>query len=202
MKITAIVGSYRRGGIVESAVDEILAAAAEGGAEVEKIHLLDRRVEFCTNCRACTLEAGAGRGRCSIQDDVPAILDALDGSDAILLASPVNFWTVTALMKRLVERLVCYGYWPWGGTPKSRRRRTKRAAIVLASAAPALAARWGCGAGRLLRRVAQLLGARRVEALWIGLARPSPEAGLPESARARARALGRRIAASERPGPG
>jgi NAD(P)H-dependent FMN reductase len=195
VKVTAIVGSYRRGGVVESAVDEILGAAKGQGTRVEKIHLLDRHVEFCTNCRACTLEPGAERGRCVVQDDVRAILDALDESDVIVLASPVNFWSVTALMKRFIERTVCYGYWPWGGGPTPRRPRTKRAIVVAASAAPTVMARWGTDAGKLLRRVAHLLGAKRVDTLWIGLARRTPDAGLPPRARARAQALGRRIVA-------
>ncbi len=198
MKIIAIVGSYRRGGIVESAVDELLAAAAKDGAEVEKIHLLDRHVEFCTNCRACTLEPGAERGRCTLADDVPAILDSIDASDAIVLASPVNFWTVTALMKRFIERTVCYAHWPWGGGPKPRRVPHKRAVVVTASAAPALVARWGTSAGKLLRRVAQLLGAKRVDTLWIGLARRTATEGLPDKARTRARHLGQRLAAGLR----
>ncbi len=193
MRVTAIVGSYRRGGIVESAVDELLAAARVQGAEVEKVNLLDRQVEFCTNCRTCTAEPGPERGRCVIADDVPAILDTLEASDVFVLASPVNFWTVTALMKRFVERTLCYGYWPWGGGPKPRRARTRRAILILASAAPAVMARWGTDAGKLLRRVAHLLGARRVDTLWIGLARRSADAGLPARARARAQALGRRI---------
>jgi len=195
VKITAIVGSYRRGGIVESAVDELLAAAKASGAGVEKVNLLDRRVEFCANCRNCTTEPGPDRGRCLIADDVPAILDTLEASDAFVLAAPVNFWTVTALMKRFVERTVCCGYWPWGGGPQPRRPPTKRAIVITASAAPALMARWGTDAGKLLRRVAGLLGAKQVETLWIGLARRTPDAGLPEKARARARVLGRRLAA-------
>ena len=196
MKIAAIVGSYRHGGIVESAVDDLLAAARAAGAETETIHLLDRRVEFCANCRHCTLEPGPDRGHCLIADDVPAILDTIENSDAFVLAAPVNFWTVTALMKRFVERTVCCGYWPWGGGPKPRRTPTKRAVVVTASAAPALMARWGTDAGRLLRRVARLLGAKRVETLWIGLVRRTPDAGLPEKARARAHAMGRRLARS------
>ena len=194
MKIAAIVGSYRRGGIVESAVDELLAAAETSGAEVEKVHLLERRVEFCVNCRNCTVEPGPDRGRCLIADDVPAILDTLEASDAFVLAAPVNFWTVTALMKRFIERSVCCGYWPWGGGPTPRRLPTKRAIVITASAAPAFMARWGTDAGKLLRRVARLLGAKQVEMLWIGLARQTPDAGLPEKARSRAQALGRRLA--------
>jgi NAD(P)H-dependent FMN reductase len=151
-------------------------------------------VEFCANCRTCTAEPGPNRGRCLIADDVPAILDKIDASDAIVLATPVNFWTVTALMKRFIERTVCYAHWPWGASPKPRRTQDKRAIIVTASAAPALLGRWGTDATKLLRRVARLLGAGRVETLWIGLARRTPDAGLSEKARARARALGRRIA--------
>ena len=194
MKITAILGSYRRGGIVESAVDELLAAAETRGAVVEKIHLLDRRVEFCANCRNCTTEPGPDRGRCLIADDVPDILDALDASDAFVLAAPVNFWTVTALMKRFIERTVCCGYWPWGGAPKPRRPPTKRAIVITASAAPALMARWRTDAGKLLHRVARLLGAKQVDTLWIGLARRTPDEGLPDRPRARARTLGQRLA--------
>lgn len=196
MKITAIVGSYRRGGIVESAVDELLGAARAAGADVEKVNLLDRRVEFCTNCRTCTSEAGIERGPCQIQDDVPGILDALERSDAFVLASPMNFGTVTALMKRFIERTVCYGYWPWGGGPKDRGRpRTKRAVLLAASAAPALLARWTTSMPKLLKQVAGLLGAGKVETLWIGLARATPEAGLSDKARERARRIGQRLAA-------
>jgi NAD(P)H-dependent FMN reductase len=139
--------------------------------------------------------AGPDRGRCLIADDVPAILDALEASDAFVLAAPVNFWTVTALMKRFIERTVCCGYWPWGGAPKPRRSPGKRAAVITASAAPAIMARFGTNAGKLLRRVARLLGAKQVDTLWIGLARRTSDAGLPDNARARARALGRRLAA-------
>ncbi|MFB3819607.1 MAG: flavodoxin family protein [Candidatus Methylomirabilales bacterium] len=195
MKITAIVGSYRRGGIVESAVDELLGAARAAGADVEKVNLLDRRVEFCANCRACTLEPGLERGTCPIQDDVPGILDALEQSDAFILASPMNFGTVTALMKRFIERTVCYGYWPWGGGPKDRGRpRTKRAVLVVASAAPAMLARWTTSMPRLLKQVAGLLGAGKVQSLWIGLVRATPDAGLSDKARARARRMGVKLA--------
>ncbi len=61
MRVTAIVATYRKGGMIDSAVAEILAAAREEGAEVERIDLIDKHIEFCTNCRACTQEPGAAR---------------------------------------------------------------------------------------------------------------------------------------------
>ena len=57
----------------------------------------------------------------------------------MVLASPMNFWTVTALMKRFIERLICYSYWPWGKTrPKIAKQegKRKRAVLVCSSAAP------------------------------------------------------------------
>ncbi|MCR4413083.1 MAG: flavodoxin family protein [Thermoguttaceae bacterium] len=196
MKITAVVGSYHRGGMVETAVDELLAAAQQQGAEVHKINLLDAHIEFCANCQSCTQEAGPVRGTCRLRDDMAAILDRLDASDAIVLASPMNFWTVTALMKRFIERLVCYGYWPWGAmAPKARvRRKTKRAAVVVSSAAPGWLARYFTSIVKLLKGAASLLGARRVDTLCLGLARHEPDSALSDRARAKARALGKKLA--------
>ena len=114
IRILAIVGSDRKGGIVDTAVDEILATAREEGAEVRKIYLIDTHIEFCTNCRSCTQQPGPQRGKCIIEDDMSGILDEIERSDGIVLGSPMNFGTVTAVMKRFIERLACYAYWPWG----------------------------------------------------------------------------------------
>ena len=83
-----------------------------------KIYLIDKHIEFCANCRTCTQQEGQTRGQCSTIDDMRGILDEIERPDAIVLASPMNFWTVTAIMKRFIERLVCYAYWPWGGSPR------------------------------------------------------------------------------------
>jgi len=142
MRITAIVGSYRKGGIIDTAVDEILTSAREEGAEVSKIYLIDKQIEFCTNCRTCMQQDGPKRGECPIVDDMGSVLDEIERSDAVVLASPMNFGTVTAVMKRFIERLACLAYWPWGANaPKMRNRlKQKRAVVVASSAAPALIA--------------------------------------------------------------
>jgi putative NADPH-quinone reductase len=198
MKITAVLGSYRRGGMVQSAVAEILAAARTQGAEVETIDLLDAHIEFCTNCRACTQEAGTMRGACPLPDDMNRILDTLARSDAIVLASPINFWNVTALMKRFVERLVCFAYWPWGqGIPKMRPTpKTKRAVVVSACAAPALVGRYLTGAVRLLASTAGMLGARKVDVLVIGFACRDRDSRLSDAVRRKARRLGLKLCRS------
>lgn len=195
MKITAIVGSYRKGGVVDSAVEEILAAAKQQGAEVEKIWLLDEQVEFCTNCRSCTQHEGTGRGQCPMDDAMARILDRIDASEGLILASPVNFWTVTALMKRFIERLVCYGYWPWGSFPRNRPQpRRKRAVVVASCAAPAWAGRYLTNTVKTLKRAAKLLGARQVDTLFMGSVAREPKEDLGDKIKTRARRLGQRLA--------
>jgi multimeric flavodoxin WrbA len=196
MRVTAILGTYRKGGVIDSAVEEILAAAREAGAETKKIYLIDRHIEFCTNCRVCTQQEGDTRGQCLLQDDIKELLDELESSDSIVLASPMNFWTVTAVMKRFIERLVCYAYWPWGAhAPKLRKRpRTKRAVVVGSSAAPSLLARLMTRMVGLMKSCAKLLGAKTVDVLFIGLVASEQKADIGARARKKARRLGRKLA--------
>jgi multimeric flavodoxin WrbA len=193
--VTAIVGSYRKGGVIDTAVDEILAGAAERGATVEKIYLIDQPIEFCSNCRACTQEPGEAYGPCAIEDDFPELLARIDAADALVLGSPTNFGTVTAVMKRFIERLVCGAYWPWGQmAPKLRKRKTKRAVVVTASAAPGFLGRAMFSVIGSLKQAARVLGARTIGVVNIGLAAGEPEPGIRERTRRRARRLGHKLA--------
>ena len=200
-RITAIVGTYCKGGVVDQLVDELLASAGADGAAVGKIYLLDTSIEFCTNCRLCTQQAGGARGICPIADQMTTVLDAVEASDSIVLASPVNFGTVTAVMKRFIERLVCYAYWPWGKpAPKVRRQKTARCAVLIASsAAPALLARLATPTVKLLKQAATLLGAQTVGVLFVGFAAREKDQRPGERARKKARRLGRKLAAVREP---
>lgn len=200
MRVTAIVGSYRKGGVVDSAVDEMLDAARESGAEVQKVYLVDRRIDFCTNCRACTQRPGEARGDCVIDDEMGQVLDLIERSEAIVLASPMNFGTVTAVTKRFIERLVCYAYWPWGtGAPKLRRaKKTRLAVLVASSAAPGFLARLFTPLVGLLKKAATVLGARTIGVLFIGLAAMEAKHDLSPRIRAKARRLGQRLVVDAR----
>ena len=195
-KVTAVLGTYRKSGVIDSAVEEILSAAREAGAETSKIYLIDRNIEFCTNCRVCTQQEGDSRGQCLLRDDIKSILDELERSDSIILASPMNFWTVTAVMKRFIERLICYAYWPWGMmAPKVRKRsKTKRAVVVISSAAPSLLARMMSRMVGLMKSCAKLLGAKQVDVLFIGLAAGEEKADIGARARKKAHRLGKKLA--------
>ncbi|HPM42492.1 MAG TPA: flavodoxin family protein [Candidatus Omnitrophota bacterium] len=197
MKVTAIVGTYRKGGITDTAVDEVLASAKDAGADVSKVYLLDKHIEFCTNCRACTQKPGIKRGECPIRDDMDAVLDEIEGSDAFVFASPVNDYTVTALMKRFIERLLPYAYWPWEGrAPVLRdRKKNKRAVVITGTAAPAAFSRSSSNAVFLLKLTAEVFGARTIGVLFMGLTAQKPKQQLNPMHARKARLFGKKLAA-------
>lgn len=201
-KIVAIMGTYRRNGIIEQTVDAILQAAVEEGAEVEKIDLKDQSIEFCTNCRKCTGPKAPELRRtdCIFDDGMEAICASLDRADGIVLAAPVNFFTVTALMKRFIERLLVYVDWPWGKSslPKPRvKKPDKKGVVMTASACPALIGRWMIpNATSVMKSALRLLGAKVVRKLYFGMVCGEENQRLSPSQVEKARAAGRLLAQS------
>ncbi len=196
-RIVGIVGSYRKHGAIDTAVSEILTAAAAAGADTDKIYLRDQHIEFCTNCRACLQQPGPQRGECVLQDDMSSLLTTLDEADGFVLGSPVNFGNVNALTQCFIERCVGYGYWPWGQKAPTLRQPnvTKKAVLVSSSAAPGLLARWLTSAAGTLKRLARLLCAKPIGTLWIGMVDPHhPE--LSHRDQRRAEQLGQQLASS------
>jgi putative NADPH-quinone reductase len=195
-KIIAVTGSYRREGTIERAVDAILQAAAERGAETELIRLIDRHIEFCRNCRKCTQQEGPQRGVCAQPDDMDDILRKIEAADGLVLASPVNFFGVTAVTQRFMERLVCYAFWPWGKAgPVTRvKDRGLRAVLVTSSAMPAALGRIFTRSLGGLKRAAQTLGAKPAGTLFIGKAALHEKQELPLAILDKARKLGYELA--------
>jgi putative NADPH-quinone reductase len=173
-KVIAIVGSYRKGQIIDTAVSAILDGAKARGGQTEKIYLLDKHIEFCTNCRKCTQEKEAGkRAKCIHNDDMDGILQKIDDADGVVFGAPVNYYNVTAIMRRFIERMLPYGYWPWGRKemPKYRiKKPTKKAVILTSSACPAFFGRiFMPGAMGVLKIAAKSVGAKVVRSLYFGM---------------------------------
>lgn len=197
-RIVAIVGTYRRNHVIETAVDELLRGAAASGAETEKVMLIDAPLEFCTNCRACMQTPGPRRGKCIHDDSLGAILDRVEAADAVVLAGPINFGTATAVMKRFIERLVVYGFWPWGNlAPKNRiADKTRRAVLVTSSACPAALGRILMrDSFRVMKQAAETMGAKVADKIYFGGVARQPEDRLNARQMRRAFAAGEKLAA-------
>ncbi len=171
-KIVAVMGSYRKNGIIAQSVNLISRRAKELGAEVKVINLSEKRVEFCTNCRSCTQVPGEKRGECVLKDDADEIFNEIEKAHGIVLAAPVNCYNLNALTRRLIERLVAYYYWPWGSTAPKRRfkKRNKKAVLLSSGALPSFLAGLMTGAMRALGGMAEAFGAEIAGKYFIGLA--------------------------------
>ena len=140
MNVVAIMGSYRKGKTIDTLVDRAIegAKSANPDAEVEKITLIDRHIEYCRNCGVCRNDDPAKPiARCSIDDDMQEILPLMREADAYIFGVPIFEGTVNALTKTFLER-ICWtlarpGRWPVRGCPESRTHDRKRAIAILST---------------------------------------------------------------------
>ncbi len=104
VKIIAIYGSPRRDGNSAALLRQAVAGARQQGAEVEEVILRDYNMSPCLEIYQCIKT-----GECAIRDDFPKVLEKLEASDGIILASPIFFYTVSAHTKILMDR--CQSLW-------------------------------------------------------------------------------------------
>lgn len=101
--VLGIAGSPRRNGNT----DRMLARVAEGveaaGGEFELIVAAQSGAVACTGCNACV-----STGACRIEDGMGNVYQALDDCDALVVATPVYFATVPAVLKVLLDRFQPY----------------------------------------------------------------------------------------------
>jgi len=156
---------------------------------------MDEPIEFCTNCRKCTQLPGEERGRCEQHDGLESALMSIESASAVVLASPVNYYNVTALYRRFLERSIGYTYWPWGqNSPTLRNPKPRLKAVLVASSGmPGFLIPLVTGAAKALRLSAKMLGAKPVAKLWIGLAAGEPHHALSNRTRERARRIGSKL---------
>jgi len=140
MKIVAIMGSYRKGKTIDTLVDRAIEGASNVApeAEVEKITLIDRHIEYCRNCGVCRHDDPSKPiARCAIEDDMQEILPIMREADAYIFGVPIFEGTVNAVTKTFLER-ICWtlarpGRWPVKGCPEPRTSDQKRAIAILGS---------------------------------------------------------------------
>jgi len=104
LKVLAIAGSPRRGGNTDLLLQEVIAGAESGGAEVKRIVLSELSIAPCRHCDRC-LEAGC----CAVDDDMQWIYNDLRVADRLVIASPIFFMGLTAQTKAMIDR--CQALW-------------------------------------------------------------------------------------------
>jgi multimeric flavodoxin WrbA len=126
-KILAIYGSPRRKGNTTVLLDHAVQGAVDAGTEVEKIVLRDLKMSPCLEIYGCK-----ETGRCVIQDDFQKVHDQLLSCQALILASPIFFYAVSAHTKILMDR--CQSLWVkkhWIDKVPYGQRNPKRKGLLI-----------------------------------------------------------------------
>jgi len=117
MVIVGISGSPRRKGNTERLVSEVLEGATEAGGEAMLFSVADGDIAGCTGCMRCRRVP-----RCSIDDRMTLIYDAVMQADVVVFSSPVYMGQMTSQAKAVVDRL--YALLNNDGTPRFRQGTT------------------------------------------------------------------------------
>ncbi len=145
MKVVAIGGSPRMNGNTNFLIDQVLSEIREMGIETEKFILSDLKISPCYGHDDCGLLE-----KCKIQDDGNAVLEKFAEADAIILASPVYMYTITAFMKIFMDRTYFF---------YTHERRLK------AKAAGLIAIGGGAGADETITEMKKLIGPAEIKTI-------------------------------------
>lgn len=99
-KVLVLCSSPRVLGNTEILAKEFVRGAEELGNEVEYVRLADKKIGFCTGCRAC-----AETGKCFQRDDMDDLIQKILSANVVVFATPVYFYTMSAQMKVFIDRL-------------------------------------------------------------------------------------------------
>jgi len=117
-KIVFIQGSPRKHGNTRAVTALAMSAARQEGAEVTDIDAtsLEYKIPGCLGCGKCQ---ESEEFICTLGDQLAAIVATLPQYDGIVLATPIYWWSYSAQMKIVVDRMYSLGKFREDGTIRS-----------------------------------------------------------------------------------
>lgn len=104
MKVIGLNASPNKDGLTATMMHNALEGAHEAGAEVEAVDMKALDLRACQQCGngwgSC-----AKNGRCVIEDDFQKLREALHGSDALVICTPVYWGECSEVAKNFLDRL-------------------------------------------------------------------------------------------------
>jgi len=102
-KVAVILGSPRKNGNSALLAQKACEGIAAAGGEYETFLLNSMNIRPCQACDACQRQP---EQRCTLRDDMHTVYDAIESADAVLMASPIYMFTMSAQLKLFLDR--CY----------------------------------------------------------------------------------------------
>lgn len=106
MKVVVISSSPRRNGNSEILADQFIKGAKEAGHQVEKVILRQYKMQPCLACEYCRQHDN----QCIQKDDVNEIIDKIIKADVFVFATPIYFYSLSAQLKILIDRMFAREY--------------------------------------------------------------------------------------------
>jgi multimeric flavodoxin WrbA len=184
-RVLGIAGSPRRNGNSDRLLAACLEGAETAGATINRLVVSSAGISPCTGCNECSKD-----GRCVVQDGMQAVYPRLDAADGIVIATPVFFATVPAVLKALYDRMQPYWARRYVLHQPIERRRPGGLLVVGGGGDPF----GNTCAITTSRSVFAVLGLDYVHELTVHADRPSDVLAQPEEL-ARANAIGAALAA-------
>lgn len=103
--ILVLMTSPRKSGNTNALCDAFIEGAAGEGHHITKIRWSDAPVSPCTGCNYCASHGG----ECVQKDGMTKICAAFQEADVIVLASPLYYYSVSAQLKTIIDRLYAIG---------------------------------------------------------------------------------------------
>jgi len=106
MKVLAISSSPRGGGQskTEMLLEPLTRGMEDASAEVEVVYLRKKKIQNCIGCYTCWTKTP---GKCIHKDDMTdELFPKYIGSDIVIFATPLYFYSVTAGMKAFIDRTI------------------------------------------------------------------------------------------------
>jgi multimeric flavodoxin WrbA len=109
-RILILNGSPRKRGNTVCLIGRLIEGIREAhpDAEIEVANLAFMKISPCRACDACRRE-DRSQPYCAVRDDMAGLYDKVAQADAIVLASPIYWFTIAAQLKLFMDRL--YGLW-------------------------------------------------------------------------------------------
>lgn len=124
MNFIALIGSPRKDGNTEVAVDEIIRGLEDNGNTVEKYFIHDLDIHPCIGCERCATEE-----YCVHDDDAQMIIKKLEKADGLIFGVPIYFGQMNGMAKVMLDRFYCMHNHPYS-------ELSGRAILVFTHAAP------------------------------------------------------------------
>lgn len=105
-KVLVLMASPRAQGNSTILAEEAARGAEKAGATVEAFRLAKMKIGPCLACDACRKPGADG---CIRKDDIRMLHAKLRDADALLVASPVYWFTMSAQIKLFMDRLYAFG---------------------------------------------------------------------------------------------